>query len=420
MAVGVDDVFFFVFCAIGMVVNAWVVLAFLLAWKKLMEFPHNLFIFNLALMDGCFSGAFFVTGLYMIRHDVYVGQTFSICDGAGYLTMFLPCVSICTLAAIAISTAYSLYRPFADHKEKRRRFIMGLIAIYIYATILVASAWIGDGRPRVYTNRLICTADWEIEKHWARATLSNMLGMFLIMVAAYSCTVYIVIKHHRNVTHEQGPNSVLSTQKHDLNVRLGKRLAILVLVYIVVWIPFSVSLLRDLAGRKAADRSKAYDSAAIILLVVGTIINPIVYAFVNDDIRTAYRLAVRLVLQDRPRMILSSLIRRSKRPTLPSVHAAPEADSDHTELPTTGDTTVTAKPLESLAPPSHPNGNDDASRGLSVSESDMRNNSVGGGDIYQLASSRQTSTDGRNNYVYVAATAARESMKDKGKGPNPS
>jgi hypothetical protein len=144
-----------------------------------------------------------------------------------------------------------------------------------------------------------------------------------------------------------------------------------------------VNVLRDLFGRKAADRSVTVDSVAILIVILGTIINPFVYAFVNDDIRKAYRFALDRVMPQRPRVLLSSLVRRSKRKTMPSIQVEPcnagvDGDEDkrvdtteQTELPTT----VTADEARhrsvtgQLAAPVHSVVDDSRDRGVSISVS---------------------------------------------------
>ena len=74
---------FFVVNSLGSLANLWVLVSFFIDWSALMQHPHNLFIFNLALTDGVFNFAFIWTGVSLYTRGVAVGDQFTKCDLAG-------------------------------------------------------------------------------------------------------------------------------------------------------------------------------------------------------------------------------------------------------------------------------------------------------------------------------------------------
>ena len=264
----------------------------------------SLFILSLAISD-------LVTAVLAIPFDVYVILTNGLWfHGAAACTVWTTAylltipTSNLTLLVLSIDRYMTLSEPLNQFRGRqamtRRRILCYMASLWIYTLVCA----------------LLPNTGWEI---W-RLEPTNVIGgicifngsrlynilvtvLHFIVPGLAMCVVYLMIyhqihRHSRAVRPLDSPVSQ-STQASLLlqrNIRAAKRIALIVSVFLLCWMPFSIlSIIGNLCNECLAKIPSEVFYVTLMTGYLNTALNPILYSFNNRNFMDSYKRLYRAI-----------------------------------------------------------------------------------------------------------------------------
>ncbi|KAJ8276928.1 hypothetical protein GJAV_G00069460 [Gymnothorax javanicus] len=267
-----------VLCTSGVLIACENSLVVLVIWQNpALRAPMFLLIASLALAD-------FLAGLGLILHFFFAYLLRS--DSAQLLTVGLVVASfsasIFSLLAITIDRYLSLYYALTYNSERTLTFTYTMLALLWGVSVCLGLL------PVIGVNCLEAEASCSVVRPLTKnnvAVLSvSFLLLFGLMLQLYAQICKIVLHHAHQIALQ---HHYIAATPHYVTTRKGvSTLAIILGTFAACWMPFTVySLVGDYTY------PPLYTYATLVPATYNSIINPLIYAFRNQEIQRALWLA---------------------------------------------------------------------------------------------------------------------------------
>ena len=264
----------------------------------------SLFIMSLAVSD-------LLTAILSIPFDIYILQTNGLWFHGEALcnlwtTAYLLTVptSNLTLLILSIDRYLTLREPLSQFREglmTRKCILMYIAALWIYSLVFALLPQTGWKLWRLLPNSVnagIC--------FFNGSNLYNVLVSVLhfIVPALAMCVIYIMIyrqihRHTRAVHPIDSPVATQNAQAKFLlqrNIRAAKRIAIIVSVFLLCWVPYSIiSIIGNLCIACFLGTPQQLVYITLAMGYSNSALNPILYSFNNRHFIDAYKRLSRTV-----------------------------------------------------------------------------------------------------------------------------
>ncbi|XP_071793490.1 neuropeptide F receptor-like [Asterias amurensis] len=276
-------------CLMGMFGNGLICLVVIRRPK--MRTVINLFICNLALSDLvlCSFGAP-LTLVAMLSSSWTLGL--APCRIYSMITACMVFVSSLTFTAVAIDRFCLVVYPFLRPIDKVK-CIVAIVIIWIIAiamTLPIAlQSYIID-LAEIYnttTHTIVCIEIWDYLENRKKYTIALFVVQFaypLLLVSIAHASIAIKLMRNVKPGARSRDNDAMENRRRR---RTNRMLSAVVTVFAVSWLPFNVvSLIQELGE---GDPPSHFTGAAVYLLAVSsTWLNPLLYAWLNDNFRKEF------------------------------------------------------------------------------------------------------------------------------------
>lgn len=276
-------------CLMGLFGNGLICLVVIRRPK--MRTVINLFIFNLALSDLvlCSFGAP-LTLVSMLSTSWTLGLI--PCRIHSMITACMVFVSSLTFTAVAIDRFCLVVYPFL-RPITRTTCIAAIVIIWIIAvglTLPIAMQSFVIDLAEVFNlteSTLVCTEIWDSIDNRKKYTIALFVVQFaypLFLVSIAHASIAIKLKRNVKPGARSRDNDALENRRRR---RTNRMLSAVVTVFAVSWLPFNVvSLIQELG--EGDPPSHVVHAAVYLLAVSSTWLNPLLYAWLNDNFRKEF------------------------------------------------------------------------------------------------------------------------------------
>ena len=215
-------------------------------------------------------------------------------------------VSIWSLAALAMDRCIVIRRnmPTAHSMNKSVTYLI-LLSIWIVCVASSAMPFLGFGRYVLEGSNMSCTFDY-FTKTSINITYNLFIqiaffGIPLMCITICYLLIFLNVKHHERTyfsvktgikMREESLRRMRKNRKHERNeLKTAKSGIILILVFCLSWMPYSTLSLIALFGNNVWI-SPIIVTIPVILAKVSTILNPVLYAFVNNRFKSKLTLMI--------------------------------------------------------------------------------------------------------------------------------
>ncbi|KAL8576158.1 hypothetical protein ACOMHN_027813 [Nucella lapillus] len=284
---------------------------------KRLQMPTNYFIVSLA------AGDIFVAVItpFFIVIEVLPGQVENpvLCLSPNRILMTACGVSVLTMAAIAYDRHTVLVSPLKYTSLMTPRKITVVVAsIWVYSAAIVwvpvALGWYSGVRVEEASDVQPCSFQLLHDKAHV-LFLGAIFGPACLMITACYCRIYILARQHARAI-----AAVENSVHHNLRVRFmirdakyAKTLALVMGVFFVLWAPYLASMVTGVVANVHV--SPWLWNYLTLLAVLNSGLNPWIYAFKNNDFRTAFRKTLKACCSAYCRLGSCSHIKSSRRPS---------------------------------------------------------------------------------------------------------
>ena len=281
---------YMVTCIMGIFGNGLICLVIIRRPK--MRTVINLFIFNLALSDLvlCSFGAP-LTLVSMLSKLWPLGLV--PCRIYSMITACMVFVSSLTFTAVAIDrfclVVYPFLRPITRTACVVAILIIWLIAIALTLPIAMQSYVfdLSEIYDTLNETTLVCTEYWDDVDSRRKYTIALFVVQFaypLFLVTVAHASIAIKLKRNVKPGARSRDNDI---QENRRRRRLNRMLSAVVTVFAVCWLPFNVvSLIQELGEDEPP--SPIVFAVVYLLAVSSTWLNPVFYAWLNDNFRKEF------------------------------------------------------------------------------------------------------------------------------------
>lgn len=262
-----------VLCTSGTLIsceNAVVVLVIL--HNPSLRAPMFLLIASLAVAD-------LLAGAGLVFHFVFAyllrSEATTLASVGLVVTSF--CASVCSLLAITVDRYLSLYYALTYHSERTVTLTYVMLALLWAASLclglLPVLGW------NCLRDEATCSVVRPLTKHHAAVLSVSFLCTFALMLQLYVQICKVVTRH----AHQIALQRHLLAPSHYVTTRRGvSTLALVLGTFAACWMPFTLySLIAD------STYPSIYTYATLLPATYNSMINPIIYAFRNQEIQRA-------------------------------------------------------------------------------------------------------------------------------------
>ncbi|TRZ00560.1 hypothetical protein DNTS_032493, partial [Danionella cerebrum] len=263
-----------VLCSSGTLIACENALVVLVIWQNpALRAPMFLLIGSLALAD-------LLAGLGLVLHFTFAYLLRS--DSAQLLTIGLVVASfsasVFSLLAITIDRYLSLYYALTYNSERTAAFTYTMLVLLWGVSLCLGLL------PVTGVNCLgqeaNCSVVWPLTKNNVAVLSVSFLLLFGLMLQLYVQICKIVMRHAHQIALQ---HHFLAASPHYVTTRKGvSTLAIILGTFAACWMPFTVySLIADYTY------PPLYTYATLVPATYNSVINPVIYAFRNQEIQKA-------------------------------------------------------------------------------------------------------------------------------------
>ncbi|KAI2648993.1 G-protein coupled receptor 12 [Labeo rohita] len=263
-----------VLCSSGTLIACENALVVLVIWQNpALRAPMFLLIGSLALAD-------LLAGLGLVLHFTFAYLLRS--DSAQLLTVGLVVASfsasVFSLLAITIDRYLSLYYALTYNSERTAAFTYTMLVLLWGVSLCLGLL------PVTGVNCLgqeaNCSVVWPLTKNNVAVLSVSFLLLFGLMLQLYVQICKIVMRHAHQIALQ---HHFLAASPHYVTTRKGvSTLAIILGTFAACWMPFTVySLIADYTY------PPLYTYATLVPATYNSVINPVIYAFRNQEIQKA-------------------------------------------------------------------------------------------------------------------------------------
>lgn len=264
----------------------------------------SLFILSLAVSD-------LVTAILTIPFDVYVilanglwfhGKAACTIWTTAYL-LTIPTSNL-TLLVLSIDRYMTLSAPLNQFRGRqamtRRRILFYIAALWIYTLVCALLPHTGWKIWRLEPTNVIGDICIFNGSHLYNILVSvlHFIVPGLAMCVIYLMIYYQIRRHSRSVRPIDSPVSQ-STQANLLlqrNIRAAKRIAVIVIVFLLNWVPYSIlSIIGNLCNRCLVKIPYEVFYVTLMTGYLNTALNPVLYSFNNRNFMDSYKRLYRAI-----------------------------------------------------------------------------------------------------------------------------
>ena len=279
-------VLYIIVILVGAIGNTMVVIT-VVKTRKMWD-ATNIFIANLAISD-----------VFVCVFDLPLSAYYQITDkwifGEALCHVILPALAVVvydsTLTLTLISIDRYLLIIFPLKKKFTVRMAMVFVAIIAVVSLAVASPialyskYVIHDDPELNIHRLYCIEQWPHPKYRMIYTIVTLLCQYFIPLLAIGILYYLIFRRVR-----QRSQKISKNRSRKPRTRTTKMLVAVVAVFAITWTPFHLlSLVAELNYDLVKGRwYKLSDALLRVLAMSSSCINPILYAWLNDNYRKAF------------------------------------------------------------------------------------------------------------------------------------
>lgn len=267
--------------------------------RKLRMTQTNFYIISLTVADS-------LVGVAVIPFETVVNierlmssssiETVIICVIHRVLIVFLLGSSLASMLLISIDRCIAISFPFFYAEKVTAKVIKGsIIGTWLLMLILCIPMFSSMTEERHTTHS--CDFQWNALKTegkiYAMIIYSFLILIFFSNVIFYSCVAKIAVKQHNRILEEMHHSSSQYLYNKG-NIKNTKKMVVMFGVFIVLWLPYMVVLILQIAGACL----KACTSARDISLSLGMMnssINCYIYAWQKRDFKCAINKLLRVI-----------------------------------------------------------------------------------------------------------------------------
>ncbi|XP_061185583.1 galanin receptor 2a-like [Saccostrea echinata] len=266
--------------------------------------PTNVYVINLALADLTFLIIVVPTTTvgFAVEEWVFGDAVCKICNYMIYVTLHATCF---TLTALTIDRYHAIVNAVSSMNWRSRRTstIVSMMVWAVSFLISIPFAMYHKEQKDVLHNKLYCVPDWGDEEKDKLVSLIvifttyvNPLGIIIVCYTQILRNLWSRKRHTYmpSIKTEDDLNSSIPLSRRSQTRRRGKvtrMVFIVVLLFAVCWLPVHVFQLIRIFNPHFPKTTPVYVLKMIshTLSYANSIVNPFVYAFLNDGFRKAFR-----------------------------------------------------------------------------------------------------------------------------------
>ncbi|KAK3094208.1 hypothetical protein FSP39_025460 [Pinctada imbricata] len=204
--------------------------------------------------------------------------------------------SLLSLLAIACDRYIAIIHPLrypALMTRKRAKVIIALIWIYEILVLVIPLGWNHyDDRSNLCDFFVVLPLGFSITNAFVLIFVC-LLICFLLYVR-----IFIVARaHRRKISERRSQNDVLSQRQFEKDTRSAKTMAVVLFLFFVFWVPFMLAgPLKYLKLEKSI--IEFVKNITLLIAMTNSAINPIIYCWMRDDFRLAFKIIMPCFRQD--------------------------------------------------------------------------------------------------------------------------
>ena len=279
-------VLYIIVILVGAIGNTMVVIT-VVKTRKMWD-ATNIFIANLAISD-----------VFVCVFDLPLSAYYQITDkwifGEALCHVILPALAVVvydstlTLTLISIDRYLLIVFPLKSKFTVRMAIvfvaIIAVVSLAVASPIALYSKYVIHDDPELNIHRLYCIEQWPHPKYRMVYTIVTLLCQYFLPLLAIGILYYLIFRRVR-----QRPQPISKKRSRKPRTRTTKMLVAVVAVFAVTWTPFHLlSLVAELNYDLVKGRwYKLSDALLRVLAMSSSCINPILYAWLNDNYRKAF------------------------------------------------------------------------------------------------------------------------------------
>ncbi|KAJ8011142.1 hypothetical protein DPEC_G00055110 [Dallia pectoralis] len=298
------------------ILNNLIVLLFFCHYKALRS-PINLLLVNISFSDllVCavgtpFSFAASTQGRWLIGK--------SGCVWYGFVNTLLGLVSLISLAVLSYERYCTMMGPTEADSTNYRKIALGITFSWVYSLGWTLPPLFGWSRYGPEGPGITCSVDWSSEN---ANSVSYIVCLFVFcLIVPFAVIVYCYGRLLHTIRQVSGINRAMSRKREQ---RVLFMVVVMVLVYLMCWLPYGVMSLLATFGHPGLV-SPVASIVPAVMAKVSTVVNPVIYIFMNKQF---YRCFQALLSCGEPQP--GSSIRNSSKVPTKAIRGGTRRIADH-------------------------------------------------------------------------------------------
>lgn len=270
----------FIFCSNMMVIVS------VIKFKRL-QIPTNFFIMSLAAADILIAVALPFYAAVELTPIKITDDT--LCLAANRVLMTAGGVSIMTLATIAYDRFTAITHPLKYILLMKKKKIIGFILFsWFYSSIVCWAPVIFGLHEKVVEHSSQCSNS-VLNRKSRMLFISAIFTPACFLILYFYFKIFRIARHHAHAIAavENSIRSTLERQFVRSDTKYAKTIAIVIGVFLCLWLPYQICLLLTFIGY--TEQNQWVNNYLMLLAFFNSGVNPWLYAFQNNDFRCAYK-----------------------------------------------------------------------------------------------------------------------------------
>ncbi|XP_066512537.1 parapinopsin-like [Hoplias malabaricus] len=263
-------------CTLGLVSNALVLLLF--GRYKALRSPINLLLLNISVSDLLVCAlATPLSFAASARGRWLTGE--GGCVWYGFANTLFGIVSLISLAVLSYERYCTMMGPTEADATNYRKVALGVILSWVYSLIWTLPPFFGWSRYGPEGPGTTCSVDWTVR---TANNISYIICLFFFcLIVPFLVIVYSYGKLLHAVKQVSGVNTAMGRKREH---RVLLMVITMVVCYLLCWLPYGIMALLATFGDPGLITAEA-SIVPSLLAKTSTVINPIIYIFMNKQVR---------------------------------------------------------------------------------------------------------------------------------------